>query len=83
MQIRRLAIEVAEFEMEELAPPRLINFGPESLGIFKGLRHLFLDCSCTWSMVYTLRCTRAGVRRCMRPSDPGVISSQLRATTKQ
>ena len=35
--------------------PRLINVGPESLGAFRGLRHLFFDCSCTWSMVYTLR----------------------------
>ena len=58
MQISRLAIELAEMESmesEEEGVPRLINVGPESLGAFRGLRHLFFDCSCTWSMVYTLR----------------------------
>ena len=42
-------------EAEDDSVPRLINVGPESLGAFRGLRHLFFDCSCTWSMVYTLR----------------------------
>ncbi len=42
-------------EAEDDGVPRLINVGPESLGAFRGLRHLFFDCSCTWSMVYTLR----------------------------
>ena len=57
MQISRLAIELAEMESDEAEDgvPRLINIGPESLGAFRGLRHLFFDCSCTWSMVYTLR----------------------------
>jgi len=57
-QISRLAIELAEMESDEAEDdgvPRLINVGPESLGAFRGLRHLFFDCSCTWSMVYTLR----------------------------
>ena len=62
VQISRLAIELAEMESDEAEDdgvPRLINVGPESLGAFRGLRHLFFDCSCTWSMVYTLRYVRS------------------------